>query len=184
MVLTPVQKVAVEAVQRIDAMYHLDNSYKGSPAEEILNNRQLSVKPLVDAYFAWIKQQQRKNNSSTNLKEAVTYSINQETYLRAFLNDPELPLDNNDAERSIKAFCVGKHSWHIIDSTRGARASALLYSIAETAKANNLKPYQYFVYLLTELMKYPWDNVPDNVLEKIMPWSPDLPDSRRKIKTR
>ena len=167
MALTPAQKVAVEAVQRIDAMYHLDNSYKGSPAEEILNNRQLSVKPLVDAYFAWIKQQ-RKNNSSTNLKEAVTYSINQETYLRAFLNDPELPLDNNDAERSIKAFCVGKHSWHIIDSTRGARASALLYSIAETAKANNLKPYQYFAYLLTELMKYPWDNVTDNVLEKIM----------------
>lgn len=182
--LTPAQKVAAEAVQRIDAMYHLDNSYKGSPAEEILDNRQLSVKPLVDAYFAWIKQQQRKNNSSTNLKEAVTYSINQETYLRVFLNDPELPLDNNDAERSIKAFCVGKHSWHIIDSSRGARASALLYSIAETAKANNLKPYQYFVYLLTELMKYPWDNVPDNVLEKIMPWSPDLPDSCRKTKTR
>ncbi len=182
--LTPAQKVAVEAVQRIDAMYHLDNSYKGSPAEEILDNRQLSVKPLVDAYFAWLKQQQRKNNSSTNLKEAVTYSINQETYLRAFLNDPELPLDNNDAERSIKAFCVGKHSWHIIDSVRGANASALLYSIAETAKANNLKPYQYFVYLLTELMKYPWDNVPDNALEKIMPRSPDLPDSCRKTKTR
>lgn len=50
--LTPAQKVAVEAVQRIDAMYHLDNSYKELPAEEILDNRQLSVKPLVDAYFA------------------------------------------------------------------------------------------------------------------------------------
>ena len=145
MTLTLAQKVSVEAVRRIDAMYHLDNSYKGSLAEEILENRQLSVKSLVDAYFfVWIKQQQRKNNSSTNLKEAITYTINQETYLGAFLNASELPLDKNDAERSIKVFCVGKHSWHIIDSTRGARASALLYSIAETAKANNLKPYPYF----------------------------------------
>nr|WP_243110904.1 transposase [Blautia sp. OF11-22] len=50
------------------------------------------------------------------------------------LEDPLLPLDNNDAERSIKSFCVGKHSWHIIDSTKGAKASALLYSIAESAK--------------------------------------------------
>uniref|UniRef100_UPI003FEF1C5F IS66 family transposase n=1 Tax=Bacteroides eggerthii TaxID=28111 RepID=UPI003FEF1C5F len=60
--------------------------------------------------------------------------------MRAFLNDPELPLDNNDAERSIKAFCVGKHSWHIIDSVGGANASALLYSIAETAKDTGLMP--------------------------------------------
>jgi transposase IS66 len=88
----------------------------------------------------------------------------------------------NDAEKSIKAFCAGKHSWHIIDSIRGA--IALLYSIDEIAKANNLKPYQYFPYLLTELMKYPWDNVLGNALEKIMPWSPDLPDSCRKTKTR
>ena len=117
MALTLAQKVAVEAVQRIDAMYHLDNSYKESPAEEIMDNRQLSVKPLVDAYFAWFKQQQRKNNSSTNLKEAVAYSINQETYLRAFLNDPELPLDNNDAERIIKAFCVPSINEKSISST-------------------------------------------------------------------
>ena len=64
MALTSAQKVAVEAVQRIDAMYHLDNSYKGSPAEEILNNRQLSVKPLVDAYL-------RGSNSSSGKITAV-----------------------------------------------------------------------------------------------------------------
>jgi transposase len=182
--LTPAQKAAAEAVKRIDAMYHLDNTYKGSPAKEILDNRQQSVKPLVDAYFAWIKNLQLKSISSANLREAVNYSSNQEPFLRAFLDDPELPLDNNDAERSIKAFCVGKHSWHIIDSTRGADASALLYSIAETAKANSLKPYEYFAYLLTELKKYPWNNVPEEALEKLMPWSSDLPDSCRKTKTR
>lgn len=66
----------------------------------------------------------------------------QEKYLRVFLEDAQIPLDNNDAERSIKKFCVAKKNWQIIASMNGARASALLYSIAESAKANGLKPYE------------------------------------------
>lgn len=182
--LTPGQSVAAEAVKRIDAIYHLDNMYKGSSAKERLDNRQRSVKPLVDAYFAWLKTLQGKSNASPKLKEAINYSINQEVYLRRFLEDPLLPLDNNDAERSIKSFCVGKHSWHIIDSTKGAKASALLYSIAESAKANSLKPYEYFCYLLTELVRYPRNNVPTEVLKTLMPWSEELPDHCRKTKSR
>lgn len=131
-----------------------------------------------------VKQQQTKCNSSSKLREAINYSINQELYLRMFLEDPKLPLDNNNAERSIRSFCVGKHSWHIIDSVKGSKASALLYSIAETAKANQLKPYEYFCYLLTRLKEYPRNNVPEDVLEQLMPWSPTLPESCRKIKTR
>ena len=182
--LTPAQTIAAEAIRRIDMMYHVDNAFKETSASERLDNRKQSVKPLADAYFAWIKQQQLKSNSSSKLKEALSYSVNQEVYLRAFLEDPELPLDNNDAERSIRAFCVGKHSWHIIDSVRGANASALLYSIAETAKANQLNPYKYFAYLLTELKEYPRGNVPRDVLSALMPWSPELPDDCRKTKTR
>ena len=104
-------------------------------------------------------------------------------YLRVYLRDALIPLDNNDTERSIRSFCVGKHSWHIIDSVRGASASALLYSIAESAKANQLKPYEYFAYLLKELLKYPRENVPEEELKKLMPWSEVLPDRCRKNKT-
>lgn len=182
--LTPAQKIASEAVKRIDAMYHQDKPYKTSSTKERLENRQQSVKPLVDAYFAWVKVQLSKSNGSTKLKAALTYSENQEMYLRVFLEDPEIPLDNNDAERSIKSFCVGKHSWHIIDSVKGANASALLYSIAESAKANSLKPYEYFCYLLSELVKYPRNEVPEEELKKLMPWAKELPDSCRKTKTR
>ena len=182
--LTPAQAAAAEAVRRIDAMYHLDNQYKESSARERLDHRQRSVKPLVDAYFAWVKSLRSKSSASSKLTEALNYSCNQEEYLRVFLDDPEIPLDNNDAERSIKAFCVGKHSWHIIDSVKGAKASALLYSIAESAKANNLKPYEYFAYLLTELKEYPRGNVLPEVLSRLMPWSENLPDHCRKTKTR
>ena len=181
---TPAQAIACEAVKRIDAMYHMDGRTKGSSLKEKLDNRKQSVKPLVDAYFAWIKTKQQLPCSSSKLKEAMNYAVYQEKYLRRFLDDPELPMDNNDVERSIRSFCVGKHNWHIIDSVNGAKASAFLYSIAESAKANGLKPYEYFRYLLSELVKHPRDNVPEDVLNRIMPWSEELPDCCRKTKTR
>lgn len=182
--MTPAQQAATEAVRRIDMIYHLDNAFKKASLKERLDNRQQSVAPLVDAYFAWVKKMQLIQNSSTALKGALKYSFNQEIYLRRFLTDPMIPLDNNNAERSIKSFCVGKHSWHIIDSVKGASSSALLYSIAESAKANQLKPYEYFSYILTELMQYPRNGVPAEILAKLMPWSEELPDFCRKTKTR
>ena len=120
--------------------------------------------------------------SSTDLKKALTYSVNQEKYLRVFLESAIIPLDNNDAERSIKKFCVGKHSWHIIDSKKGAKASAILYSIAETAKANGLNPFEYFKFLMEQLKEYPRNDVPEEELKKLMPWSETLPDCCKQLK--
>lgn len=180
--LSPTQKLAAEAVRQIDAIYHLDNKYKKSSEEERLNNRQKSVKPLVDAYFTWVKQTLLVPglDKSSKLVSALQYSVNQEQYLRAFLDDAKLPLDNNDAERSIKKFCVGKKNWQIIDSKNGAEASAMMYSLAETIKANGLKPFDYFKFLMYELMKYPRNNVPEDVLASLMPWSEIIPDDCRK----
>lgn len=75
-------------------------------------------------------------------------------YLRVFLEDGEVPIDNNASERAIRGFCIGKKNWQMIDTINGAHSSAIIYSIAETAKANNLKPYDYFVYLLEEIPKH------------------------------
>ena len=184
--LSPSQEIAAEAVKKIDYIYHIDNKYKESSEEDVLDNRQKSVKPLVDAYFAWIKETLSKPglDKSSKLVSALNYSRNQEKYLRVFLDDPKLPLDNNDAERSIKKFCVGKKNWQIIDSKNGAEASAMMYSLAETIKANGLKPYEYFLYLLSQLKEYPRNNVPKDVLADLMPWSDKLPDECRKNNTR
>lgn len=130
------QELADETIRRIATIYHTDNMYKGTSPKRILDNRQQSVKPLVDAYFTWIKEKLGTPglDQSSAIKATLNYSLNQEQYLRTFLAEPEVPLDNNDAERSIKKFCVGKHSWHIIESKNGAKASAMIYSIAETQK--------------------------------------------------
>lgn len=117
--------------------------------------------------------------SSGQLRKAYTYILNQEKYLRVFLEDGEVPIDNNASERAIRGFCIGKKNWQIIDTINGAHSSAIIYSIAETAKANNLKPYDYFVYLLEEIPKH-MDDTDRSFLDDLLPWSPNLPDGIQK----
>jgi len=174
--------LADQANRRIAAIYHIDNMYKESSLEERLENRKNSVKPLVDEYFTWLRtlQGSPEIDQSSKTAKAINYSINQELYLRLFLSDAMIPLDNNDAERSIRAFCVGKKNWQIIDSKSGAEASAMLYSIAETAKANGLKPYEYFEYVLKQMLLH-LDDKPDTYIKDLVPWSDKLPESCRKL---
>lgn len=111
--------------------------------------------------------------------KGLTYSLNQEKYLKTFLEDGEVPMDNNSVEQAIRPFCVGKKKWVMIDTIAGAEASAIIYSIAETAKSNNLKPYNYFEYLLTEIPKHMEDH-DVSFSEDLLPWSDKLPAECRK----
>lgn len=86
-----------------------------------------------------------------------------------------MPLDNNAAEQTIRSFCVGKKNWKLIDTINGAQASAVIYSLVETAKANNLKCYEYFKHLLTEIPKHMEDTNLD-FLEELLPWSEAIPE--------
>ena len=113
------------------------------------------------------------------LDKAYTYILNQEKYLRVFLEDGEVPIDNNASERAIRGFCIGKKNWQMIDTINGAHSSAIIYSIAGTAKANSLKPYDYFVYLLEEIPKH-MDQEDRTFLEDLLPWSEKLPEEIRK----
>ena len=88
-------------------------------------------------------------------------------------------MDNNAAERAIKNFCIGRKNWLIIDTIRGAQSSAIIYSIAETAKANNLKPYEYFEYLLEEISQH-MEDTDLSFCEELLPWSTNLPEKCRK----
>ncbi len=167
------------ALTMIQAIYREEKQLKGLPAEERKNRRQLSVKPLVEAYFIWVRENLPKVPQKSKTWEGFNYSLNQEKYLKVFLDDGEVPMDNNAAEQSIRGFCIGKKNWVMIDTIAGAKSSAIIYSIAETAKANNLKPYDYFEYLLTELPKHQ-DDTDRSFLDDLLPWSPSLPANCRK----
>lgn len=171
--------LAYLALKQIQAIYREDNKLAEMNPAERQKHRQLTVKPLVDAYFAWIGQNLVKVPSKSKTANGFRYSLNQEKYLRYFLEDGEVPLDNNAAEQTIRPFCVGKKNWVMIDTIAGAEASAIIYSIAETAKANNLKPYNYFNYLLEKIPKHMDDHSMD-FCEELLPWSDKLPAECRK----
>ena len=167
------------ALTMIQAIYREEKLLKDLPAKERMIRRQLSVRPLVEAYFVWVRETLPKVPQKSKTWEGFNYSLNQEKYLKVFLDDGEVPMDNNAAEQSIRGFCIGKKNWVMIDTIAGAKSSAIIYSIAETAKANNLKPYDYFEYLLTEIPKHL--DVPDrSFLDDLLPWSPSLPENCRK----
>ncbi len=167
------------ALTMIQAIYREEKLLKDLPAEERMIRRQLSVKPLVEAYFVWVRETLPKVPQKSKTWEGFNYSLNQEKYLKVFLDDGEVPMDNNAAEQSIRGFCIGKKNWVMIDTIAGAKSSAIIYSIAETAKANNLKPYDYFEYLLTEIPKH-LDDTDRSFLDDLLPWSPGLPANCRK----
>ena len=167
------------ALTMIQAIYREEKLLKDLPAGERMTRRQLSVKPLVEAYFVWVRETLPKVPQKSKTWEGFNYSLNQENYLKVFLDDGEVPMDNNAAEQSIRGFCIGKKNWVMIDTIAGAKSSAIIYSIAETAKANNLKPYDYFEYLLTEIPKH-LDDTDRSFLDDLLPWSPSLPANCRK----
>ena len=175
------QSVLDLLMSQIRAIYREEGKLSALSADERGEKRQLVVKPLVDAFFAYVKQNSGRMPKSGKAREAFTYALNQEPYLRVFLENGDVPMDNNASERAIRGFCIGKKNWEMIDTVHGASASAIIYSISETAKANGLKPYEYFEYLLTEIPKHQ-DESSTEFLADLLPWSEKLPEYIRKPK--
>ena len=105
--------------------------------------------------------------------------MNREQYLKVYLEDGSVPIDNSACERAIRPFCVGRNNWRIFETVHGAKASATVYSIVETAKANRLKPYEYLKHLLTEIPKH-MDDPDASFLDDLLPWSDAISNECRK----
>ena len=164
-------------MKQIQAIYREEGKLNDLSSDERLKQRQAVNKPLVDAFFAYLKT--INVSKKDKFGDAVGYAQNQEKYLRVFLTDGDVPIDNNASERAIRGFCIGKKNWQMIDTIHGAKSSAIIYSIVETAKANNLKPFDYVQHLLEEIPKHMNDK-DCSFLEDLLPWSEKLPAEIRK----
>ena len=149
---------------------HLDNGFDDLSPEDRLKQRQLILLPKVDAYFEFVKLKYSQVAPKSVIGQALSYSINQEKYLRVFLTDGEVPMDNNCAEQAIRPFTIGRKNFVITESDHGARASAVLYSLVETARANRLNSYKYFELLLTEIPKH-MNDTDLSFMDDLLPWS-------------
>ena len=162
--------IAAEAYAMITEIMHLDNGFDDLSPEDRLKQRQLILLPKVDAYFEFVKLKYSQVAPKSIIGQALSYSINQEKYLRVFLTDGEVPMDNNCAEQAIRPFTIGRKNFVITESDHGARASAVLYSLVETAKANRLNSYKYFELLLTEIPKH-MNDTDLSFMDDLLPWS-------------
>ena len=171
--------IAYKALVRIGAVYDLEGGLKDLSPEERLKERQRSIKPLLEEFFAWIHE--IKSDQTVLPKgetaKGINYCLNQEKYLKVFLSDGEVPIDNLASERALRTFTIGRKNWMTLNTVRGAQASAMIYSITETARANGLNVYYYVKHLLTELLEIIRidGSVDEKELESLMPWSKDLP---------
>ena len=130
-------------------LYAIEKKMKDESSEDRLKERQKHAKPLLDAFFAWAKSL-RNIAPKSKLGKAINYLIEEEPYLRRYIEDGRLEIDNNRAERSIKPFVIGRKNWLFANTPSGAKASATAFSIIETAKENNLDPYEYLKYVFTK----------------------------------
>lgn len=190
--LTPLRKeftkeqlketTAYQAMGRIGMLYKIEEMIRDKSPEEKYIERQKQSKPILEAFFEWLHSLEYAVNRSSKIGEAILYTLNQEQYLRRYLEDGHLSIDNTAAERAIKNFAVGRRNWLFSKSIKGAEASATVYSITETAILNDLKPYHYLVHVM-ECMKDlgPFPKKED--VQQLLPWSETIPDEcRTKLK--
>jgi transposase len=147
-----------------------------SPEERLAARLELS-QPVVDAFKKWLHDQSSRALPKSTLGQAINYCLNQWDKLTVFLKDGRLELDNNRAERSIKPFVMGRKAWLFANTQAGARSSAIIYSIVETAKENGLKPFNYLIHLFEELPNI--TTIDQAALDALLPWSNTLPESCR-----
>ena len=150
-----------------DRLFALEKKYKkqGLTAAERYEARLRESVPVAKAYFAWAQKEYDLNPTpKCSFGAALTYAVNQKGWLMNVFSDGRLELSNNRAERCVRPFAVGRKNWLFCNTPSGAKASAAVYSIVETAKANGLKPFEYLLFLLERLPQ-------GAAAQECLPWS-------------
>jgi len=144
---------ADEAMKYIKKLYQLEKNARKNElsAEQIYSMRQAEAKPILDDFKKWLSKKSLQTPPKGLLGKAVSYALNQWHRLIGYIEDGHLSPDNNMAENSIRPFVIGRKNWLFSGTPEGAEASALLYSLIETAKANKLEPYAYLRYIFDKL---------------------------------
>ena len=161
---------AAEGYEFCNRLFELERQFEGLTAEERLIQRKEKSGPILEAYWTWLYTIPRPTGK---LKDAVTYAQNQKAHLSAFLEHGEIEISNNQVENAIRPFVVGRKGWLFADTPQGAEASAIIYSLMETTKANNLRLDDYLLHLLSILPQRAEQNK-DFEMDDLLPWSEEM----------
>lgn len=168
------QSASAEGLLFCNALFDIERKWKDATPQERYEARLAESKPIVDHFLVWLEGQRLRALPKGLLGTAITYCLNQWSKLNVFLQDGRLEIDNNRSERAIKPVVIGRKNFLFSNTPRGAKASAIIYSVVETARAHKLNPQLYLQHLFERMPQLPNLSDPE-ALDKLAPWSPTLP---------
>ncbi|MDE1272470.1 IS66 family transposase, partial [Vibrio aestuarianus] len=168
----PTKKVGrvEKALNYIGKLYCIEREVRGLSPEIRQQIRQQKSSPVLDEFHKWLVGIQETQLPKGKLGVAINYTINQWPKLLTYLADGNISIDNNVTERDVRPFTTGRKNWMFSTSVGGAKASANLYSLVMTCRANDINPYFYFLHLFRELPK----RSSSDDLTDLMPWNVEI----------
>ena len=163
---------AHKGISFISKLYKLETQAKNKKlsAKKRYQLRQEKAKPILAAFKIWLGEAKIKVTKESHIGKAINYTLNQWDKLNHYIEDGELGIDNNITERDIRPFTTGRKNWMFSQSVNGVEASAILYSIVMTCRANDINPYYYFQHLFKEMP----NREENSDLTDLMPWNVQL----------
>jgi transposase len=170
---TPISPMALEAVQRIDALFDIERDINGLAPADRLHRRQRDSLPLVAELEGWMRTERAKLSRSSPVAEPIDYMLKRWDGFTTFLNDGRICLTNNAAERALRGFALGRKSWLFAGSDRGADRAAFMATLINTAKLNDIDPQAWLADALCRIA-----DIPVSRVEELLPWNWKTQSSR------
>jgi len=161
-----ISPLALEAVQRIDALFAIERDLNGLGAEKRLAARQDRSASVVAELEKWMREQRAKLSRHADVAGAMDYMLKRWDAFTAFLRDGRICLTNNAAERALRGIALGRKSWLFAGSDRGGQRAAVLYSLIVTAKMNDIDPQAWLADVLARIADHPVQRI-----DELLPWN-------------
>jgi transposase len=163
--------IAVEAIERIDALFAIEREINGRSAEHRLIVRNERSRPLMNELHGWLTQQRARLSPKSETAKAIDYTVKRWPAFSRFLEDGRICMSNNAAEREMRAIALGRHNWTFAGSDDGGRRAAAIYTLIATAKLNGVDPQAWIAHLLGHIADHPAKRI-----SELLPWNwkPDV----------
>ena len=158
--------IAFAVLEKIGEIYRVESEVRGLDPGKRLKARQDKSMQLVNELFAGFRKAYSQLPKKSSTAQAIAYATNNEKALKRFLDDGNIEIDNNTAERAIRSIAVGRKNWLFAGSDKGGKTAAIIYSLIETAKLNDINPVKYLHKVFEVIQDYKANNIED-----LLPWN-------------
>lgn len=158
--------LAAEVLQRIAVLYAIEREVRGQPPDQRKAARQSRASPLLEQLHAWLNQTLAQVSKKSTVGNAITYALNRWQAQVRYCDDGRIEIDNNAAERALRAVALGRKNYLFVGSDAGGERAAAIYSLVGSARLNHLNPQSYLTYVLERIAEHPV-----NRIDELLPWN-------------